>query len=285
MMQKELSGALCLRMNRAIGEGVMKTTVLITTALFLVGCGGDDAGAENSKEQEVFVENFDAKLSKFGQLLANKRYAALVKNEGLYGSNAIKATYQGFEQGSHRVYAAANLPEAARQYQMSFAVKFCDNFDFVKGGKLHGLGPESPVTGGAPITAEGWSARLMFGPEGRLKTYVYHQDMKGKFGDSKVAQNFRFIPGIYHQVKMLVSLNTDVHVADGKVVVSVDGAEVIYHDKIRFRGKDTAASLIHKMLFITFHGGASPEWAPKSENGSYKAECAYFDNFVVSKVS
>jgi len=60
----------------------MKTIVLITTALFLVGCGGDDAGAENSKEQEVFVENFDAKLSKFGQLLANKRYAALFKTKG-----------------------------------------------------------------------------------------------------------------------------------------------------------------------------------------------------------
>lgn len=271
----------------------MKTIVALTTALFLIGCGADEddvehaenvGSVENPENSEVFVETFDGKLSQFGQILSKKRYAALVEHQGQQGSKAMKVTYQGFEQGSYRVYAAANLPKPALQYKMSFAVKFCDNFDFVLGGKLHGLGPENPITGGDPITDEGWSARLMFGPQGSLRTYVYHQDMKGKFGDIKVAQDFRFIPGIYHQIEMLVSLNTAPQLADGKVVVSVDGAELIYHDKLRFRAKDTTASLINKMIFITFHGGATPDWAPRTEDGSYNAECAYFDNFVVSKM-
>jgi hypothetical protein len=263
---------------------VKKIMLYATTAIFLSGWGTDAVASEKPGSAEIFVENFDAKLSEFAQSLAKKRYAALVSNSGVQGSNAIAVTYQGFEQGSYRVYAAAKLPEAALQYQLSFAVRFCDNFDFVRGGKLHGLGPENPITGGDPITAEGWSARLMFGPGGTLRTYVYHQDMKGKFGDVKVAQTFRFTPGIYHKVQMVVRLNSEVHLADGQVVVSVDDVEVIHHDKLRFRAKDTPASLINKMLFITFHGGATPQWAPKAEDGSYKAECAYFDNFMVSKV-
>ncbi|EGM77988.1 hypothetical protein Rhein_1934 [Rheinheimera sp. A13L] len=269
----------------------MKIIFSLTTAFFLVGCGADEVAVEidvetpeNVEHPAVFVETFDGKLSQFGQTLSKKRYAALVEHQGELGSKAMKVTYQGFEQGSYRVYAAANLPQPALQYKMSFAVKFCDNFDFVLGGKLHGLGPENPVTGGDKITAEGWSARLMFGPGGTLRTYVYHQDMKGKFGDIRVAEDFRFIPGLYHQVEMLVSLNSAPQLADGKMVVSVDGAEIIYHDKLRFRAKDTKASLINKMIFITFHGGATPDWAPRTVDGSYKAECAYFDNFVVSKV-
>lgn len=259
----------------------MKTIMVITTAFLFSGYGTKAVAAQN---KEVFAEDFNGQLSQFGLVLAKKRYAEVVRGEGVHGSKAMKVTYQGFEQGSYRVYAAAHLPEAALQYQLSFAVKFCDNFDFVRGGKLHGLGPENPVTGGNKVTAEGWSARLMFEPDGGLRTYVYHQDMKGKFGDSKTALNFRFIPGIYHQIDMLVRLNSATHLADGKMVVSVDGVEVIQHDKLRFRAKDTQASLISKMLFITFHGGATPDWAPRAVDGRYNKECAYFDNFVVSKV-
>jgi hypothetical protein len=263
----------------------MKSILSFTTAVVLSSYCLTSVAAEKPGKNDVFVENFDMRLSQFGRILASKqRYATFARKQGIKGTNAILVKYQGFEQGSHRVYAAAKLPVAALQYQLSFSVKFCDNFDFVWGGKLHGMGPENPITGGDKITEEGWSARLMFGREGSLSTYIYHQDMKGKFGDTKLAQNFRFMPGIYQKVQMVVSLNTEVHLADGKVVVSVDGVEVIHHDNIRFRAKDTPESLINKMLFITFHGGASPDWAPRSEDGKYKTECAYFDNFVVSKV-
>ncbi|MCB8889547.1 polysaccharide lyase [Vreelandella malpeensis] len=67
----------------------------------------------------------------------------------------------------------------AEQYELAFWVRFCEEFDFARGGKLHGLGHASPVTGGNEITAKGWSARLMFRRDGGVKTYVYHQDMVG----------------------------------------------------------------------------------------------------------
>ncbi len=123
----------------------------------------------------------------------------------------------------------------------------------------------------------------MFERDGGLRSYVYHQDMKGKFGDSKKAENFRFQLNHYHQVQILLSLNTAANKADGKMITLVDGVEVIRHENIRFRGIINDQTLISKVMFNTFHGGASPDWAPRTKDKKYKAVCAYFDDFIVSK--
>lgn len=117
----------------------------------------------------------------------------------------------------------------------------------------------------------------MFEPDGGLRTYVYHQDMKGKQGDSKKALNFHFIPGKYYQVYILVSLNTLVHLADGKMLPFVDGSVVIRYENIRFRQKISDESLISKVLFSTFHGGVTPEQAPRTIGKGYNTECGYFN--------
>lgn len=264
----------------------MKVLLSFTTGLLLyVTAGmGAEAFADGTKNTRVFTEDFDGDLSPMGQSLVKHKYVSLTKDQGEQGSQAIKVIYQGYERGSYVISAFQKLPEPAMQYQLNFSVRFCDNFDFVLGGKLHGLGPDQPVTGGYKIKAETWSARLMFERDGGLRTYVYHQDMKGKYGDSVIAKDFRFTPGQYHQVQMVVRLNTTAKVADGYMTASVDGVEVVRHEKLRFRGKVSQQSLINKVLFSTFHGGGSPEWAPRTKGKGYNAECAYFDNFSVSKV-
>lgn len=234
---------------------------------------------------QVFAERFDHELSPMGRALLNKKYVRLVKKVGLRGSDAVQITYQGYEEGSHRITATGKLPQPALRYNLSFAVKFCKNFDFVLGGKLHGLGPEQPVTGGNKVGIANWSARLMFERDGGLRSYVYHQDMNGKFGDSVKAQNFRFQLNRFYNVQMQVSLNSAANKADGKMITFIDGVEVIRHENIRFRQKMTEDTLISKVLFNTFHGGASPEWAPRTKDKKYKAVCAYFDDFVVTRPS
>jgi hypothetical protein len=67
------------------------------------------------------------------------------------------------------------------------------------------------------------------------------------------------------------------------MIALVDGVEVIRHENIRFWGEISNETLISKLMFNTFHGGATPEWAPRTKDKRYKAVSAHFDDFIVSK--
>lgn len=236
----------------------------------------------SDNDATVLQETFDtATASSFGQKIIENQHTKLVEGKGVDGSVAVKVFYVGDERGSKRVLASAPIA-AAEKATLSFSVNFCSDFDFARGGKLHGLGPIKPVSGGNAVSADRWSARLMWSRNGILKTYVYHQDMKGKFGDGRFAKDFAFHPGQYYKIDMTVTLNTKPELADGYVDVLVDGEPVIHHDGLRFRSTSSADGLISKILFSTFHGGSSPEWAPRNADGSFKTDCAYFDNFTVT---
>jgi hypothetical protein len=230
-----------------------------------------------------FVESFDKKnKSDFASTLEQHKDIEWATGEGIDNTDAVIVFYRGDERGSKRVLLNTPLDTSALTAELKFSVKFCDNFDFVKGGKLHGLGPVKPVSGGKKVKADQWSARLMFGKKGTLKTYLYHQAMPKKFGSVKVAKGFKFLPGQYYNISMLVQLNSPVSQANGSVVVSVDGKEVIKHQGIQFRAVDSKRSEIRTFMFNTFHGGQNPDWAPKNADGSFDTECAYFDNFSVT---
>lgn len=193
----------------------------------------------------------------------------LVAGEGREGSQALRVDYEGYERGSPRVVISPRI-EPAEQYELSYWVQFCDGFDFSQGGKLHGLGPSNPVTGGKAITPEGWSARLMFRHDGGLQTYVYHQNMAKRYGDAEVALDFAFQPSQYHHIVMRVALNDLTEEASGSMVVWVDDELVIEHNELRFRDQATLDSTTQRLLFSIFHGGSSPEWAPRNADGSSK---------------
>jgi hypothetical protein len=171
----------------------------------------------------------------------------------------------------------------ADAYTLSFQVRFCEGFDFARGGKLHGLGPWDPVTGGNSVDALGWSARLMWRTGGQLATYVYHQEQAGRFGDGKTVPGFRFEPGRFHQVEMRVQLNDPPEAANGWVRVTVDGSQAVTHDGLRFRAAEGDRGRVNSLLFSTFHGGSRPDWAPRHADGSFKTDCAAFDDFVISR--
>lgn len=228
-------------------------------------------------------ETFDAPdRHAFTQGIVRSGLGVLDRGTGPDKSNALKVYYNGYSQGSRRVLASERLPHPSSSAELEFDVKFCKGFDFVKGGKLHGLGPLKPITGGNKVTDTGWSARLMFTQGGGLMTYVYQQNMKGKYGDVKKADNFTFDTDVYYRIRMAVRLNSSPEKADGEVIVYVDGKKLITHDKIRFRNSLSAESEISTFLFNTFHGGHTKAWAPLENDGSYATECAYFDNFVVN---
>jgi hypothetical protein len=216
--------------------------------------------------------------SQFGWKLINNTHNHLVEGDGVDSSFAIRTDYVGYERGSKRVVVRHNIIPSDF-YSLRFAVRFCKGFDFALGGKLHGLGPATPITGGKAVNPNGWSARLMFRKNGGLQTYIYHQNMKKKYGDVKIAKDYKFIPDRYYQLKMDVQLNNLLTGDNGTVTVFVDGQKVIFHNNIRFNSQSGDKGLISKVLFSTFHGGNSPEWSPRKSNGEYKTDCAYFDDF------
>ena len=81
------------------------------------------------------------------QLLSNKNIH-LAEKAGPDGSDAIRVVYVGCARGSDRVTATLPLSAPASAAKLEFDVRFDEDFQWVLGGKLHGLGPANAVTGG-----------------------------------------------------------------------------------------------------------------------------------------
>lgn len=97
------------------------------------------AYGNKAKGQLVFHESFESSgQSALYELLANGSHREVVENEGVNGSQALKVTYEGGERGSERVTARLKLGERGPEYTLNYDVKFDEDFQFVKGGKLHG---------------------------------------------------------------------------------------------------------------------------------------------------
>ncbi|OIM99462.1 hypothetical protein BFR57_02535 [Idiomarina sp. MD25a] len=208
-------------------------------------------------------------------------HTKILPNVGTQGSRGVKVYYYGYERGSKRVLLDYPIPDPGRSYKLSFDVRFCEGFDFAKGGKLHGLGPFSPITGGNKVNPNGWSARGIWLADGGLATYLYHQKLPHKYGTSRNAKGFKFETGRYYRLTYILSLNYPTSAANGFFKILVNGKEVVSHENIQFRASGHKRSLIQRFMFNTFHGGSTPSHAPRDEKGQLKVDCAYFDNFQV----
>lgn len=238
--------------------------------------------AAQTLARRVLDESFDGKtLTDFGAAVLAANNVALVSGKGVNNSNAIRVDYRGSSRGGERVIVNYKLPPSLH-YTLSFDVNFCSGFDFRKGGKLHGLGPASPVAGGNRVSPSRWSARAMFRRDGGLQTYIYSQNMKGRYGDVVIAKNFRFERGRYYALSLQVALNNPPSENNGYMRIYVDGALVADHRSIKYRSTETLDSHINTLMFNTFHGGHTADWAPRNADESYAVTCAYFDNYSVS---
>lgn len=154
-----------------------------------------------------------------------------------------------------------------RAAELSYTLRFNQDFDFVKGGKLPGLcgGPEN-VSGGRPADgANGFSARLMWRRDGRGEAYVYHKNQPEKYGESfAFPDDFRFPTGKPVGVRLAVGMNTGGQ-RDGILRVWItlpDQGErlVVERKDMEWRSADTFN--VDSLYFETFHGGNDSTWAP-----------------------
>lgn len=218
----------------------------------------------------------------FGKELLDNPLVNLT-SDGRNGKGVV-VDYVGYDRGSKRVLI--NTPvESVTGGSLSFDVKFHDNFQWVKGGKLHGLGPTRPLTGGNPMRPDGWSARFSFKSQGKLAVYVYHQDLKGTYGQAFAVPNFNFQKSRWYNLDLRVWVNSGPQLADGVIEVWIDGVRRLLRSDIRFREEITEDSQINRFLFSTFHGGHAPIWAPVDNDGNYVTVNATVDNFRVGKLA
>ena len=151
--------------------------------------------------------------------------------------------------------------------ELRYTLRFNQDFDFVKGGKLPGLcgGPEN-VSGGRPADgANGFSARLMWRRDGRGEAYVYHKNQPEKYGESfPFPEDFRFPPGKPVQVRIAVVMNTGGQ-RDGtlRVWTTLAGqGERLVVERTDMEWRSAETFNVDSLYFETFHGGNDSSWAP-----------------------
>lgn len=226
---------------------------------------------------EDFDTDLDAGLAK--ALLADPEIS-FAKGGGPDGSDAIRVAYVGYERGSHRVTNIFNLPRTCTTATLSYDVRFDEGFQFVRGGKLHGLSPKRPISGGQERVPDGWSARVIFREKGYTGSYIYDQNVEKKWGVGGKSREQVFFPGCWHRVDFQIQLN-DPGQSNGWSRIFVDGHQVQETTGLEYRSQGGPDSLIQRFLFSTFHGGSTPDCAPVDDQGNPTTIYANFDNFLV----
>jgi len=182
---------------------------------------------------------------------------------------------QGVALGGGQFYANLNLP-AQTALRLSYAVRFSEDFDFVKGGKLPGLYGGTGNSGGKiPDGTDGFSTRLMWRRAGAGELYVYLPTSE-KYGTSLDRGAWTFEPGVWYRIEQEIVLNQPDQ-ADGRARVWVDGERVINQEGLQFRTVD--ALKIDGLFFSTFFGGGDASWSTP------KDVYVDFADFSVSEVS
>ena len=143
-------------------------------------------------------------------------------------------------------------------YRCTYRVRFQENFDFQKGGKLPGLAGGTATTGKTKPNGDGWSARYMWRASGEAVIYLYHMGQSRDQGDDLPLQSV-FVPGRWHELTQQIRVN-DPGKSNGELRVWFDGRLVLTRTDLQLRRHHLAP--VDRFYFSTFFGGASEAWAP-----------------------
>lgn len=230
--------------------------------------------ANYSNANILVVEDFESSI--IGNTWLKLNATQIISNCGLASpsNKCLRVEFIPSDIGSPRLVRRIELPKSDH-YTLKYDLFFEPGFQFIRGGKLPGLGPDSPTTGCQGISASDWSVRLMWRSNGSVQNYLYGQDRPNPCGNGAVTSHTVFTTGKWHAVEIDVQLNSDKGIYDGHVITRVDSVIVIESKGILLRNSIAEDSLISRFMFSTFFGGVDISWAPS------KDVYARFDNFRV----
>ena len=244
----------------------------------LQGVRGDSSGV-HANDGVLFRQNFeneanDWDFDDYNNLINYQSYIS----QGMEYGRMIKVSYPPHEWGSPRVQKKFDLGDGNEQIKeatLSFDFKLHSKFEFVRGGKMHGLGGGTATMGCDPIDPDGWSTRMMWRANGLPELYVYHQDRKYRCGDFYNPSNFFFAPDSWYRIDIQIKMNSSPASKDGRALLYIDGVKQVEVNGLHLSGN--ANVNIDKFLFSTFYGGHDPSWSPS------KTTYVYYDNFTVHR--
>ncbi|MGA8207280.1 MAG: polysaccharide lyase [Candidatus Dormiibacterota bacterium] len=144
---------------------------------------------------------------------------------------------------------------------LTYRVRFPNSFQFVRGGKLPGFyGGVEPFSGGGH-NAQGWSARLMWRPEGAGEIYAYFAGTTGYGLQIGLGSFYWPANGQWQTVSLHVVINSPGQ-SNGQAVLSINGHVVIEAGGLNIT---TTATPIDGLFFSSFYGGHDPTWAPSAQ--------------------
>lgn len=193
---------------------------------------------------------------------------------------SIKVLYPqgGKQSGNSGAQWFADLKGNYEDLYMSYWVRFDEDFDFVLGGKLPGLGGANSYD---DRTHE-WSGRLMWREDGKAEFYIHVPvendiDPGTRFWWNTEGFQAQFIPGQWHHIELRMKMNTPGQ-HDGLMEGWFDGQKAATYSNFYFRSEATGSASIAWMFFSTFFGGSSSSiWE------ATKDEHAWYDSLIVSR--
>jgi len=212
---------------------------------------------------------------------------SIVTGAEAYGGTgaSLAVSYPGGEYGTKGTGGQwkAYFDRSVEEAYMSFRIKFKKGFDFVRGGKIPGLGAGTAPTGSNLATgSNGWTTRMMWrttftGTSGQpqqlecgaISYAKYFQSGEDRDGDSDRtfwidADDDRIVmkSDVWYKVLQRVKLNTPGQ-ADGILEIWLDGELV--HRQYDMVYRTVEGLEIDQMYFSTFYGGGSTWRTSKDE--------------------
>jgi hypothetical protein len=152
----------------------------------------------------------------------------------------------------------STLPNSSDKYCLSYDLKFKENFQFVKGGKLPGLYAGSFYSGNnIPDGTNGFSTRYMWRTNGSGEVYAY-LPTNTSFGASLGRGDWTFKTGTWQNITQEITMNTPGQ-RNGIIRVWLDNTLVYEKTDTVFRTTNNLK--IEGVLFSTFFGGSDRTWA------------------------
>jgi hypothetical protein len=146
-----------------------------------------------------------------------------------------------------------------KEYIFEYKLRFDQGFDFSRGGKIPGLAGASAPTGCVSTNGSGFSARNMWRQNGAFIGYVYDNNQSSACGTG-LSTGFNFAVGRWYDMKQRVKLNTGRN-NNGILQLWVDGQMVLSRSNLQYMN-ESPTSKIDVVLFHSFFGGSTQDWAP-----------------------